>query len=79
MSALDHFVQAWILVFSGGAAALVASTGRWHRWGHVAALVSQPAYVYTTVYSGQWALLLLTLWYTAYWWIGIRNRFWRKA
>lgn len=79
MTWFDHFVQAWILVFSGGAAYLISRTDRWHRWGHVAGLISQPAYITTTIMSGQWALLILTFWYTWYWWRGIRNRFWRSV
>lgn len=79
MTLFDHFVQLWIIMFSGGAAYMVSRTDGWHRWGHVAGLVSQPAYLYTTYHSGQWALLLLTGWYTWYWTQGIRNRFWRTA
>jgi hypothetical protein len=74
---IDHAVQLWILLFSGAAAYMVARTDGWHRWGHVAGLISQPAYVYTTVDNGQWAMLLLTAWYTAHWYKGIRNRFFR--
>jgi uncharacterized membrane protein HdeD (DUF308 family) len=72
---IDQLVQAWILVFSGAAALMVARTDRWHRWGHVAGLISQPAYIYTTFVHGQWAMLLLTAFYSWCWLQGIRRRF----
>lgn len=72
---IDQAVQIWILLFSGACAIMISTTGRWHRWGHVAGLASQPAYIYTTWHYGQWAMLLLTAWYTFYWYRGIRNRF----
>lgn len=76
---MTDLAQWWIFVFSGAAAFMVARTDRWHRWGHVAGLLSQPAYVYTTVEHGQWAMLLLTGWYSWHWFQGMRNRFWRTA
>jgi hypothetical protein len=74
----DHAVQAWILIFSGGSAYLVSRTDKWHRWGHVAGLISQPAYFLTTIASGQWAMFALTGWFVWSWSKGIYNRFWRE-
>lgn len=72
---LDNLVQLWILVFSGGAALMISRTDRWHRWGHVMGLASQPAYVYTTIAHDQWGMLVLTAWYAYHWYAGIRRRF----
>lgn len=77
MELLHHFAQAWMVVTSCLCVYWVARTDRWHRWGFVAGLASEPAYLYMAVTAKpfQWGIFLLTLWWTWYWGVGAWRRF----
>jgi hypothetical protein len=75
----DHANQLWLLVTSMAAVWCVARADRWHRWGFVAGLASEPSYLYTSWVSGQWGIFLLTLWWTWYWGVGAWRRFGKDA
>jgi hypothetical protein len=72
---IDAIAQAWIVLFSFGASYLVSRTDKWHRWGHVAGLIGQPAFIYTTWHHEQWGMFFLTWWYLWNWYRGARRRF----
>ena len=76
---MDDLAQAWLLVTSMLAVWCVARTDRWHRWGFVAGLASEPAFLYSSWTSGQWGILLLTAWWTWYWAVGAWRRFGTRA
>jgi hypothetical protein len=56
----------------------VARTDRWHRWGFVFGLSSEPAFLYAAWESRQWGILLLTVWWTYYWGVGAWRRFGKR-
>lgn len=74
---LHHFAQAWMLLFSCLSVYCVARQDRWHRWGFVFGLTSEPAYIYVSIATDpvQWGILLLTLWWTWQWGVGGWRRF----
>ena len=67
--------QVWILAWMALAVALLARTDRWHRWGYVAGLLAQPAFLYATWIAEQWGMFALTWWITASYACGAYNRF----
>lgn len=72
-----HIAQAWMVVFSMLSIFCVARTDRWHKWGFVAGLLSEPAYVFMAFETPdvQWGILVLVFWWTYYWGIGALRRF----
>lgn len=75
------FVQAYVVVTSMAAVWAVARTDRWHRWGYVAGVASEPAWLYIAITANpvQWGILLLTVWWTWYWTVGAWRRFGKNA
>lgn len=67
--------QAAILVLSAVAALMVASVGRWHRWGFVVGLCSQPFWLTATWQAEQWGIFALAVYYTFMWCVGIYRQF----
>ena len=70
MTWLDHLAQLVILVPSMAAVWAVARTDHWQRWGYVFGLLSEPGFLYSSVSTGQWGIILLTAWWTYYWGVG---------
>lgn len=67
--------QTAIFVLSATAAIMVASTGKWHRWGFVVGMVSQPFWLYATWTAEQYGIFALAIYYTFAWALGIHKRF----
>ena len=54
------------------------SSLRHHKWGFISGIIGQPFWIYMCVTTGQYGLLLLSLWYTGCHIRGINNYFLRK-
>lgn len=70
-----NVVQAWLVASSSAAVYCVARTDRWHRWGYVFGLLSEPAWFIAAWESLQWGTMLLAFWWTYSWGIGAWRRF----
>jgi hypothetical protein len=70
--------QVWVALFGGAAIWLVGRRERWGRWGFICGLLSQPAWLYTSVKHGQWGVVALSIWYTYAWLQGIYN-YWIRS
>ena len=56
--------QLAILILSGSAIALIACRNpRMSRWGWIVGLAGQPFWIWETVRTGQWGMLLLSVWF----------------
>lgn len=75
---LDNIIQILILILSAGAIFLVSRTDQYSKYGHILGLVGQPLWMYTTIKNEQWGLVLLTLFYTYCWGMGIYNHWYKK-
>ena len=74
---LDLLSQIWIGVFGVGVIFLIGiKNPQYRRFGYVAGLIGQPAWVYATYTAEQWPILALTAVYTFSWANGLRNN-WR--
>lgn len=69
------FAQAWVFVTSALAVYCVARTDRWHRWGYVFGLASEPGWFYAAWIADQWGTLLLAMWWSYSWGMGAWRRF----
>lgn len=74
---LNSVIQVIILILSASAIWFVGRTEKWKRWGYMTGLAAQPFWAYTTYKNEQWGVLLLTIFYTYCWCMGIYN-FWIK-
>ena len=72
---MHHAAQAYILVLSLAAIMLVARTDPVSRWGFVAGLASEPGWLYAAWESGQWGVMLLSIWWGGWWAVGAWRRF----
>lgn len=71
---LDHFTQAWIVVFGGVAMWLMAGSTRRSRYcGAWLGLINQPAWYIQMVLHGQWIMAPIYLVYTFAWIRGVLN------
>ena len=62
---LANIVQFVILVLSAGAITCLTSADKKVRlWGSIFGLLGQPLWFYTSYMAGQWAILILAIWYT---------------
>ncbi|MGO9370693.1 MAG: hypothetical protein ACLQBD_01175 [Syntrophobacteraceae bacterium] len=75
METIDFISQAWMVIFGCAAIWLLGRREDWRRWGYVAGLVSQPAWLFSGFYHHQWGLILISCWYTYSWVQGVWN-FW---
>ena len=73
-----HLIQAYLFITSAASVYLVSRTDKWHKWGFVAGLLSEPGWLYMAYTTNQWAVLLLTLWWTYYWGAGAYRRFFKE-
>lgn len=76
---LHNAMQLYVFVFSMMAVWCVARTDRWHRWGYVFGLLSEPAWAYFAWTTDSWGIMLLTAWWSWSWSVGIVRRFGRGA
>lgn len=67
--------QLWVLLTSSAAVYCVARTDKWHRWGYVFGLLSEPGWFYAAWIAQQWGTLLLTIWWSYSWCTGAWRRF----
>jgi len=74
---LNEISQIWILVFGCSAVWFVGRLEKWRRWGYILGLLSQPAWLYTSIVHEQWGIALLSVWYTYSWGQGVYN-YWIK-
>lgn len=72
---MDQAAQVWILFANALAIYLLARTDKWNRWGYAAGFLVQPAFFYTTWVHNQWALFVLTVWFTYQYAVGVKRRF----
>jgi hypothetical protein len=84
MTPIDAFLsisfdQVWLGAFGVTAIALSQdSRERARRWAPIFGLISQPAWLYTSIEHGQFAIAALTLFYTWAWFKGVRT-YWMKG
>jgi hypothetical protein len=74
---MDIICQVWITIFGASAIWFVSRREHWKRWGYILGMLSQPAWVYTTILHEQYGILVLSFWYTYSWGQGIYN-YWIK-
>lgn len=72
-----HLQQAWLLILSAIAIALVdhASTDTWRFWGNVAGLAAQPLWFLSAWRARQWGVFALAFFYTGVWSAGVIRYF----
>jgi hypothetical protein len=70
--ALDIVSQIGIVITGVTSNTLLA---RKNKWGMVVGLVSQPFWIYTTIYHHQWWMFILTFFYDYNWIVGIKHWF----
>jgi hypothetical protein len=70
-----NFCQLYLLIMSALAIFLVARTDKWHKWGFVAGLLSEPGWVYAAVTAHQWGVTLLAVFWSFSWAVGAHRRF----
>ena len=71
------FSQIMILIFGCSAIWLVARKEHWRKWGYIIGLLAQPFWFYSSIVNKQWGILILTIFYTYSWAMGIYN-YWIK-
>lgn len=69
--------QIAIMVFGSAAIWLVGRKEEWKKWGYILGILGQPFWIYTSYMNEQWGILLMTLFYTYSWSMGIYN-YWIK-
>lgn len=70
---LENLSQYWMILFGAVGIWLLSRRGEYRNWGYLINLISQPAFLYSSWYNGQWGLFLLSAWYTWSWWVGVYN------
>ena len=75
MISLHDLAQAWVLVFSALAIFCVARTDKWHRWGFVFGLLSEPGWLVAAWMADQWGTIVLCGWWSVSWAVGAWRRF----
>ena len=66
-------VQGFIFIFSASAIWFVSQNKSYRPVGYLIGLFSQPFWFYTTITNDQWGLILLSLFYTYSWSMGVYN------
>lgn len=70
--------QIFIFIFGVSAIILVGKKDPIRKWGFVLGLLGQPFWFYTAFTSEQWGVLLMCLFYTYSWGLGVYNNFIKK-
>ena len=65
--------QVWIMVFGCSAIWFVGRLESWKRWGYILGIMSQPAWLYTSIKHEQWGIAALSMWYAYSWGQGVYN------
>lgn len=73
MTILEFVCQIWMLVFSSLAIFFVAKDNEWARWGFIFGVIGQPAWLIMAIYTHQWGMFILTIFYTLNWCKGVYN------
>lgn len=75
---MELLCQILIVLLGAPAIWLLSRLEHWRRWGFVIGVAAQPVWAYTTIVNEQWGMLILTLWYTYSWSMGIYNYWFKK-
>jgi hypothetical protein len=70
-------VQIGIMIFGASAIWFVGRKEAWRRWGYILGLLGQPFWIYSSITTEQWGILILTLFYMYSWGMGVWN-YWIK-
>ena len=52
-------------------------TWKWKRWGYILGLAANPFWFYIGYKTQQWGIIIVSLWYTYSWGLGVWN-YWIK-
>jgi len=74
---MDIISQVFVMIFGASAIWLVGRKEDWRRWGYILGLCGQPFWIYSFISNHQYGMLIMTLFYTYSWSMGIYN-FWIK-
>lgn len=69
--------QIFIMITGSLAIWFVSRKEDWKRWGYIFGMLGQPFWLYTTYENKQWGILIMTLFYTYSWSMGVWN-YWVK-
>jgi hypothetical protein len=72
---LHNWCQLYLLITSALAIWCVARTDKWHRWGFIFGLISEPGWVYAAITADQWGVTILAAFWTFSWAVGAYRRF----
>lgn len=62
---IDFELISQIMLFiSGGAIWFMTRKEHWKRWGYIIGICGQPFWLYTSINSKQWGIIILTIFYT---------------
>lgn len=78
METLYTASQIGIVLFGVGAIWLVGNKNKWQKYGYLVGLISQPFWFFAVVYTGQWGMFIVNVFYLISWINGFRNHFLRK-
>jgi hypothetical protein len=70
-------IQIGIIVFSCLSIFLLSRKDKWMPYGFIIGLVGQPLWLYSSIYSGQWGVFIVTLWFSWRYLVGITN-YWKE-
>ena len=67
--------QLMILIFGAGAISMIASKRESvQKYGFLCGVISEPFWLYEAWRSGQWAVMLLALWWGCWYGVGLWKR-----
>ncbi len=69
--------QICVMIFGASAIWLVGRKEDWRRWGYIFGLCGQPFWIYSFITNQQYGMLIMTIFYTYSWSMGIYN-YWIK-
>ena len=74
---LNLISQIAIVFFGATAIWFVSRKDDWKRVGYILGLCAQPFWFYIAISTQQWGILVISIWYTYSWSIGVYN-YWIK-
>ena len=75
MPIFDLICQIIIPIMSAGTVTFLSRKDSTHKYGYICGLASQPFWLFSTAYHGQWGLFIAAIYFTIRWIIGIRNHY----
>jgi len=70
--------QIGIVLFGVGAIWLVGSKGKYQKYGYLSGLLSQPFWFFAVIYTAQWGMFIVNIFYLISWINGFKNHFLKK-